>query len=436
MIRRSRPVLRADLLARCCLPRFQSAGAGERAAERRKRASRRAFPGPARRPPPPLAAPRPRRAFRAEARRPHGRTAAGTGAGAPAAAAPAAAPIAPPLRELRRRELSRDSAENQLSASSSSRPTKGCAWATASCSSRSTRHNRVYDEAGNSLAGPFNVNGPFKRRAEGIHERSAPATTTLLTTPGSRSSSRSDRPKKRRASNIAVNSSGDPPPRSGPPTRSTRPTLKGTNVPASATSRSSASTPSNLYVTTDEFSILGPAFNGDHLYAFRAQGPRRRQAGRALRALLEAEHRGRTGEARSSRRSPPAKPRPSTSWTRSTPTENRRQQHRRVGADRGRGPWRTAATPALSNVVLSSEALRAARGRRPRRGRARKLKPATIACSRPSSSAASFGASLNHERRASRRKEAPRRRRLLRRGNRRCERAKSALRRRSSNRAT
>jgi hypothetical protein len=129
----------------------------------------------------------------------------------------------------------------------------------------------VYDQRGNALAGPFNVNGPF---GEGLTEFTSdprcyyePVHHTwiaiiLAIGKGEESSSL----------DIAVNTSGDPrtvwtdyrldttdTPKHGG---------KGKECPCFGDQPKLGIDASNLYVTTDEFSILGPQFNGDQLYAF------------------------------------------------------------------------------------------------------------------------------------------------------------------------
>ena len=125
----------------------------------------------------------------------------------------------------------------------------------------------VYDESGHALAGPFNVNGAVRRRAPRIHRATRAATTTRPPTRGSRSSSRIGPTEESSSLDIAVNSSGDPRTLwtaykldTTDPKRQRMPLLR---RPAEARDRRF-----NLYVATDEFSILGPAFNGDQIYAF------------------------------------------------------------------------------------------------------------------------------------------------------------------------
>ncbi len=129
----------------------------------------------------------------------------------------------------------------------------------------------VYDESGHALAGPFNVNGPF---GEGLTEFTSdprcyyePVHHTwiaiiLAIGKGEESSSL----------DIAVNTSGDP--RTVwtdyklDTTDTSKHGGKGKECPCFGDQPKLGIDASNLYVTTDEFSILGPAFNGDQLYAF------------------------------------------------------------------------------------------------------------------------------------------------------------------------
>jgi hypothetical protein len=131
---------------------------------------------------------------------------------------------------------------------------------------------KVYDTTGKLLAGPFNVNGPFD---EGLSEFTSDprchfdAAThtwfaTILAINASETASTLD---------LAVNPSGDPtkpwtvykldttglggrtgPKHPGCPCFGDQPTL---GIDAE-----------NVYVTTNEFSILGPQFNGAQIYAF------------------------------------------------------------------------------------------------------------------------------------------------------------------------
>jgi hypothetical protein len=129
----------------------------------------------------------------------------------------------------------------------------------------------VYDESGKALAGPFNVNGPF---GEGLTEFTSDPRcyyepvhhtwiATILAIGRGEESSTLD---------IAVNTSGDP---RTPWTDYKLDTTdtpkhggKGKECPCFGDQPKLGIDASNLYVTTDEFSILGPQFNGDQLYAF------------------------------------------------------------------------------------------------------------------------------------------------------------------------
>ena len=124
--------------------------------------------------------------------------------------------------------------------------------------------------SGHALAGPFNVNGPFDEGLTRIHERPA-----LLLRRGRPHLARdhpraSARPKKARASTSRST------PRAIPARVWTAYKLdttdpargKGKECPCFGDQPKLGIDAFNLYVTTDEFSILGPAFNGDQIYAF------------------------------------------------------------------------------------------------------------------------------------------------------------------------
>ncbi len=129
----------------------------------------------------------------------------------------------------------------------------------------------VYDESGKALAGPFNVNGPF---GEGLTEFTSdprcyyePAHHTWFATilgigKGEESSSL----------DVAVNTSGDPRTVWTDYKLDTTDTPKhgghGKGCPCFGDQPKLGIDASNLYVTTDEFSILGPQYDGDELYAF------------------------------------------------------------------------------------------------------------------------------------------------------------------------
>src|SRR6185312_2303427 len=129
----------------------------------------------------------------------------------------------------------------------------------------------VYDEAGHALAGPFNVNGPY---GEGLTEFTSDPrcyydaadhawfAIILAIGKGEESSSL----------DIAVNASGDPRTVWTDYKIDTTDTPKhgghGKECPCFGDQPKLGIDASNLYVTTDEFSILGPQFNGDQLYAF------------------------------------------------------------------------------------------------------------------------------------------------------------------------
>jgi hypothetical protein len=130
----------------------------------------------------------------------------------------------------------------------------------------------VYDTAGKPLAGPFNVNGPFE---EGLTEFTSDprcqydaATNTwfaiILSINKEENGSLLD---------IAVNNSGDP--RTPWTTYKVNTTGRGPGggpkhpgCPCFGDQPKLGIDGQNLYVTTDEFSILGPQYNGDQVYAF------------------------------------------------------------------------------------------------------------------------------------------------------------------------
>jgi hypothetical protein len=133
----------------------------------------------------------------------------------------------------------------------------------------------VYDESGHRLAGPFNVNGPFN---EGLTEFTSDPRcyydasdhtwfATILALNREETASTID---------IAVNPSGDPRSlwtvykidttaiggKTGP---------KDKECPCFGDQPKLGIDADNVYVTTDEFSIRGPQFNGDQVYAFAKQ---------------------------------------------------------------------------------------------------------------------------------------------------------------------
>jgi len=129
----------------------------------------------------------------------------------------------------------------------------------------------VYDTKGKVLAGPFNVNGPFN---EGLTEFTSDPRCYYDAATGTWFATILQISKEENASavDIAVNNSGDPrtawtvyridttglggaggPKEPGCPCFGDQPTL--------------GIDRNNLYVTTNEFSILGPNFNGAQVYA-------------------------------------------------------------------------------------------------------------------------------------------------------------------------
>jgi hypothetical protein len=196
------------------------------------------------------------------ARHRHGRS--GSGASAPAAGSPAAATAETPLVNFNG-VSSRDSAETNFGQEFEP-PDQGLCVGNGFVMEPVNSAYTVYDEAGHALAGPFNVNGPFN---EGLREFTSDPrcyydaadhtwlATILAIGPTEESSSL----------DIAVNSSGDP--------RTLWTAYKldttdphGHECPCFGDQPKLGIDASNLYVADDEFSILGPAFNGDQIYAF------------------------------------------------------------------------------------------------------------------------------------------------------------------------
>ena len=157
MIRRSRPVIAliGALVATGALPAGAAASVETGLAPRVQVAAPAAAPLAALG----LAA-RPR-----GARRPHGRTAPSLATSAPAAASPGASPAAAPLVNFDG-VSSRDSAETNFGQQFEP-PDQGLCVGNGFVLEPVNSAYRVYDEAGHSLAGPFNVNGPFN---EGLKE--------------------------------------------------------------------------------------------------------------------------------------------------------------------------------------------------------------------------------------------------------------------------
>ena len=130
---------------------------------------------------------------------------------------------------------------------------------------------RIYKTNGTSIRGPFNVNDLFDEGAKEFtsdprcwYDPTAHAwfaTILFLNTRSPRAASTS------RSTRLATR------PGCGTSTRSTRRSTAATAsrtcraAPASATSRASGIDQTNLYVTTDEFSINGPQFHGGQIYA-------------------------------------------------------------------------------------------------------------------------------------------------------------------------
>ena len=130
----------------------------------------------------------------------------------------------------------------------------------------------VYDPAGKALAGPFNVNGPFE---EGLTEFTSDprchydaATNTWFATILS-----INKEENGSALVIAVNNSGDP--RTPWTAYKVNTTGKGgvtgprhPGCPCFGDQPTLGIDGQNVYVTTNEFSILGPQANGAQVYAF------------------------------------------------------------------------------------------------------------------------------------------------------------------------
>ncbi len=198
------------------------------------------------------------------ARHRHGQLVPGTGASGPAAAAPAAAPLVAPLANFNG-VSSRDSAETNFGQQFEP-PDQGLCAGNGFVMEPVNSAYTVYDESGHPLAGPFNVNGPFD---EGLREFTSDPRcyydaadhtwlAIILALGPTEESSTLD---------IAVNSSGDP--------RTVWTAYKldttdphGNECPCFGDQPKLGIDAFNLYVATDEFSILGPAFNGDQIYAF------------------------------------------------------------------------------------------------------------------------------------------------------------------------
>lgn len=127
----------------------------------------------------------------------------------------------------------------------------------------------VYRADGTVVTGPFNVNGPFN---EGLLEYSSDprchydaATNTWFATmlfiSADNTSSRLD---------VAVNTTGDPT-KLWKTYRIDTTHVGGSGCPCFGDQPRLGIDADNLYVTTDEFSILGPEFNGPQIYAIAKQ---------------------------------------------------------------------------------------------------------------------------------------------------------------------
>jgi hypothetical protein len=197
------------------------------------------------------------------ARHRHGRAGLDTSANGPAAAAPAGTALAAPLVNFNG-VSSRDSAETNF-AQQFEPPDQGLCVGNGFVMEPVNSAYTVYDESGHALAGPFNVNGPFD---EGLREFTSDPrcyydaadhtwlAIILALGPTEESSSL----------DIAVNSSGDP--RTlWTDYRIDTTDPHGNECPCFGDQPKLGIDAFNLYVATDEFSILGPAFNGDQIYA-------------------------------------------------------------------------------------------------------------------------------------------------------------------------
>ncbi len=262
MIRRSRPVvaLSLALAAIAALPAVAAAASEQPSVETGIAPRVQAAP--------PSAAPLAALGLKARprgARRTHGRATPPSGeAGAPASSLPAAPPAAAPLVNFNG-VSSRDSAETNFGQEFEP-PDQGLCVGNGFVLEPVNSAYTVYDESGHALAGPFNVNGPFD---EGLREFTSDPrcyydaadhtwfATIVALGPTEESSSL----------DIAVNASGDP---RTPWTAHKLDTTdkRGKECPCFGDQPKLGIDADNLYVTTDEFSILGPQFNGDQIYAF------------------------------------------------------------------------------------------------------------------------------------------------------------------------
>jgi hypothetical protein len=264
MIRRSRPVLVLSLAVLAAGALSSSAGASQQPSAETGIAPRVQVGPPSAAPLAALGlAARPRGA-RHPGHRATGAAPALASGGAPGAAAPAAAPAAAAPLVNFDGVSSRDSANTNFGQQFEP-PDQGLCVGNGFVLEPVNSAYTVYDETGHALAGPFNVNGPFD---EGLKEFTSDPrcyydaadhtwfAIILAIGPGEETSSL----------DIAVNTSGDP--------RTLWTAYKidttdphGKECPCFGDQPKLGIDAFNLYVTTDEFSILGPAFNGDQLYA-------------------------------------------------------------------------------------------------------------------------------------------------------------------------
>ena len=236
--------------------------------------------------------------------------------------------------ELQRREQPRQRGD-QLRPASSSRPTRACASATASCSSRSTRPTPSTTRTGRrSPARSTSTTRSTRALREFTSDPRCyfdPATNTwfatilfLELTPATTASTL----------DIAVNTSGDPTTALDrlPDRHHATPTRAELGCPCFGDQPRLGIDAHNLYVTTDEFSILGPEFNGAQIYAIAKQDLVVGRASAHFVHFANLTHRRRTRRSRRSRRSPPGQRDGRVLPELAGPERHRRQPDRRVGA--------------------------------------------------------------------------------------------------------
>ena len=252
----------------------------------------------------------------------------------------------------------------------------------------------VYDTHGTTLAGPFNVNAPFD---EGLTEFTSDprcyfdASTntwfaTILAINSEETASTVD---------VAVNSSGDPR-TAWTVYRIDTTALGGEGTPKDPGCPCFGDQPTlgidayNLYVTTDEFSIKGPRFNGAQIYAL---------AKKDLVALKPAVHfvhfrKLKIGGALASTVQPALTSGASSAEYFLNALDPEQTSDQRLGVWALSEPQLVAkgGVPTLSSLVIPSERYAPPPPAR-QQGAAARSTRATTACSRRSSSAAASGAS-------------------------------------------